>query len=163
MNTKALSSPSPSDEGADANRGITGSFSLDNRKAVVDWDATSLDIRAKENRLTRNAIETLGLYIVSQNIELVVDLLDVNYIGRSYPQNGYFDGIDFSAFDAYKLGVSRRHVILKRDGGRLFVADNNSTNGTYLNGALLQPLQPYLVKHDDHVRLGAFEFVIKLD
>ncbi len=163
MNTKTLSSPFPDNEGSGANSGVAGNFDLDNRKAVVDWDASSLSGSVDDNRLTPTVIQTLGLYIVSQNIELVVDLLDVNYIGRSYPQNGYFDGIDFSAFDAYKLGVSRRHVILKRDGGKLFIVDNNSTNGTYLNRAMLHPLQPYLIKHDDHVRLGAFEFVIKLD
>lgn len=42
-------------------------------------------------------------------------------------------------FGAEETGVSRRHAELKLEGGRLFVRDTHSQNGTSLNG---QPLEP---------------------
>lgn len=158
MATKILSSPFPPEDSPDAKRGTLQKFDLESRKVLVNRDASPGD-----NLATDDIIQSLGLYVVARNLELVVDLLDINYIGRSYPQNGHFDGIDFSAFEAYTLGVSRQHAILKREGRKLFIIDNNSSNGTYLNRVMLQPLQAYHVQHDDNLRLGAFDLVIKLD
>jgi|GEM_PF-1551768 len=164
MNTKILGTP-PSNDGSQGKGRASQSqtFNLQTRRVNVDWDVTTIGEASIQEKGSQRAIETIGLFIVSQNIELVVDLVDTNILGRSYPQNGYFDGIDFSAFDAYKLGVSRRHVILKRYGQQLLIVDNNSSNGTYLNRALLHPLQPYYLQNDDSVRMGALDFLIKFD
>lgn len=162
MTTKILGAP-PENNNLQGKGRHLQTFDLHSRLANVDLDITGIREDSTQGQSIQRAIETIGLFIVTQNIELVADLLDTNILGRSYPQNGYFDGIDFSAFDAYKLGVSRRHVILKRYQGQLLIVDNNSSNGTYLNRAMLKPLQPYYLLHDDHVRMGALDFVIKLN
>ncbi|MGJ3239143.1 MAG: FHA domain-containing protein [Anaerolineae bacterium] len=163
MNTKTLQSPFPSDENTSGSQRDTPIFDLSQRKAVIDWEASQAQKLQIMRRDSPEATRILGLYIIAQNIELVVDLHDLNIIGRSYPQNGQFEGIDFSAFDAYTLGVSRKHLILKRYDDQLLIIDNNSTNGTYLNDEKLKPLQAYQVQHDDHVRLGGLEIIIKFD
>lgn len=51
------------------------------------------------------------------------------------------------------LLVSRRHAVIERkEGGGLIVRDLDSTNGTFLNGALL--LGPSRLRDGDDIRIG---------
>ena len=55
--------------------------------------------------------------------------------------------------------VSRMHVRFSRDeSGRLCMQDLNSTNGTWLNGRLLEPEERVPVDKGDAVRIGALEY-----
>ncbi len=54
--------------------------------------------------------------------------------------------------------VSRRHATLKVSNGECYIIDNNSTNHTYVNGNLIQPGFPVMLRHDDYIRLGDEEF-----
>lgn len=59
--------------------------------------------------------------------------------------------LDYSIYDNSK--VSRSHAtILKKDGVH-FLRDNQSRNGTFLNGQALLPLQPVPLKDGDEIRL----------
>jgi len=52
-------------------------------------------------------------------------------------------------------GVSRMHVRFSRgDQGELLMRDLNSTNGTWLNGNLLEPEACVRVRRGDEVRIG---------
>ncbi len=52
--------------------------------------------------------------------------------------------------------VSRFHCALKIDkNGKVFIVDNNSTNGTQINGERIQPNKPYRVKKGDNVMCGS--------
>ena len=68
--------------------------------------------------------------------------------------NGKYSGGEFSIRDGQKLSigrdissdvaivdskVSRNHASIVSRGGKLFIEDHNSTNGTYLNGEKLSP------------------------
>ena len=57
--------------------------------------------------------------------------------------------------------LSREHTQFYLQGGRLFVRDLESKNGTYLNGSLLQRAEP--LKQGDRVKVGAAVFTIALD
>lgn len=50
--------------------------------------------------------------------------------------------------------VSRSHATLKIDGGKVFIIDNGSTNGTQVNGARIQKDQPVPLKPGDQVSVG---------
>lgn len=50
--------------------------------------------------------------------------------------------------------VSRRQFELARHGGRIWIADLFSTNGTRLNGRRLEPLVPVPLHHQDLVDAG---------
>jgi hypothetical protein len=49
--------------------------------------------------------------------------------------------IDLTAYDAYRLGLSRNHAVLFFKDGALYVQDVGSANGTWLNGSQLQPYE----------------------
>ncbi len=48
--------------------------------------------------------------------------------------------------------LSREHTQVFLQGGRLFVRDLESKNGTYLNGDLIRGAEP--LKHGDRIRIG---------
>lgn len=61
---------------------------------------------------------------------------------------------DLSSFGAGSRGVSRRHIRLNFEDGRLWVTDLGSSNGTRLNGEKLTPDQPYVVNDGAELMLG---------
>ncbi len=50
--------------------------------------------------------------------------------------------------------VSRSHVEIRQVRGNYFIEDSNSSNGTYLNNTLLEPLKPYNLNFNDRIDLG---------
>lgn len=56
--------------------------------------------------------------------------------------------------------VSRRHVVLNRVYNEYFVEDQNSTNGTLLNG---RRVFKHMLKHGDLLEVGSFRFRYELD
>lgn len=51
---------------------------------------------------------------------------------------------------------SREHAVIRREGRKLILEDQGSTNGTYLNGERL--LNPILLRDGDQVRVGDIVF-----
>jgi hypothetical protein len=62
--------------------------------------------------------------------------------------------IDLSPYQAYKLGVSRKHANIIRLQGSVVITDLGSANGTYVNGKRLEPNQRYVLRDGDEVCLG---------
>jgi pSer/pThr/pTyr-binding forkhead associated (FHA) protein len=50
--------------------------------------------------------------------------------------------------------VSREHAQLRVDGGRWFLYDRGSFNGTFLNGVRVQPGSPLPLRHADRIAIG---------
>jgi predicted component of type VI protein secretion system len=57
--------------------------------------------------------------------------------------------------------LSREHTQVFLQGGRLYVRDLESKNGTFLNGALIR--QPELLKHGDRIKVGPAVFTVALE
>ena len=72
-------------------------------------------------------------------------------VGRSQTAGVYLDD----------KTLSREHTQFFIQGGRLFVRDLESKNGTYLNGALIKGDQP--LKHGDRVKIGLATFTVVLE
>jgi hypothetical protein len=83
-----------------------------------------------------------------------VNIQDDLVIGRAVADVSDDIDIDLTLYGAQRQGVSRRHVVIIREGNLLKVADLGSTNGTYLNGVRLQPHQPRLLRTGDRLSLG---------
>lgn len=75
-------------------------------------------------------------------------------IGRGSSETGELPGVDLTSSDGINKGVSRRHATVVRRDGALHIVDNNSANGTYLNGQRLVAGQPRILRDGDDVRLG---------
>lgn len=56
-------------------------------------------------------------------------------------------------------GISRVHAKISRREGNYYIEDLNSTNGTYLNGELLEYHKDRKLEKDDKVRFGVEEYV----
>lgn len=82
-------------------------------------------------------------------------------LGRAESSGTPDDVYDLSRFDAYRLGVSRRHCMLERHDTYLLVTDLGSSNGTFLNGKRILPSQHHIVADGDDLLLGALHFVVK--
>ncbi len=64
-------------------------------------------------------------------------------------------GRDSPLADLCSDNISRRHAFVGvRDGG-VYVADENSVNGTYLNGSRLEPMREYPVTGHAVIELGS--------
>ena len=62
--------------------------------------------------------------------------------------------VDFAPFGGYSLGLSRRHVIMRRTGDGYEVMDLGSVNGTWLDEERLVPHVSYPLPSGSHLRLG---------
>lgn len=81
-------------------------------------------------------------------------------IGRQDRHTGSIPDVDLSGFDAYELGVSRRHARLEQREDRLYLADLGSSNGTCLGGRRISPHQAVLVRDGDEIMCGHLRLLI---
>lgn len=61
------------------------------------------------------------------------------------------DSVDLVLND---ISVSRIHAKLTEENGQVYVQDCNSTNGTYVNGVLLEKEEKIPIEADDEIRIG---------
>ncbi len=54
--------------------------------------------------------------------------------------------------------VSRRHAVVRKEGGSWYVHDLNSTNGVQVNKA---DIQQALIRHQDRIKIGVFEILVE--
>lgn len=83
-------------------------------------------------------------------VEIRKDLI----IGRSDNITDYTPDLDFSPYGAYRLGLSRRHAIIRWSGNRLELMDLGSRNGTSINGDKLSPKETRVMQDGDIVHFG---------
>lgn len=62
--------------------------------------------------------------------------------------------VDLTAYGAFNLGVSRRHVCIYRMEDELLIADMESANGTYLNRTRLAPGERHILRNRAVLQLG---------
>ena len=58
--------------------------------------------------------------------------------------------------------ISRVHIVIIRRNGVCYIEDNNSTNGTFVNGTRLEPGREMLLKANTHIILGDEGFMYRL-
>lgn len=75
-------------------------------------------------------------------------------VGRTSQQTEPAINIDLTAFNAVNLGVSRTHARFERSGSRLFVRDLNSSNGTWVNGKRIVPMNVHEIHHGNKIEFG---------
>jgi predicted component of type VI protein secretion system len=77
-----------------------------------------------------------------------------NLVGRWDPETGAFPEVDLDADDP-EAKVSRKHALIRIDGGKITIEDIGSLNGTYVNRQpRLQPGSPLDLKDGDEIIIG---------
>jgi hypothetical protein len=68
--------------------------------------------------------------------------------------------LDLAPFGGYSLGLSRRHVLIRRTRDGYEILDLGSVNGTWLNEERLVPHRPYPLLSGSHLRLGRMRLLV---
>lgn len=55
--------------------------------------------------------------------------------------------------------VSRLHANIETREGKIVLVDQESSNGTFLNGEQIAPLEAYVLSHKDVIKFDTFEFI----
>jgi len=77
-----------------------------------------------------------------------------NLVGRWDPETGSFPEVDLDADDP-EAKISRKHALIRIDGGKITIEDIGSLNGTYVNRQpRLQPGNPTELKTGDEIIIG---------
>ena len=77
-----------------------------------------------------------------------------NLVGRWDPETGAFPEVDLDADDP-EAKISRKHALIRIDGGKITIEDIGSLNGTYVNRQpRLQPGTPVELKTGDEIIIG---------
>jgi pSer/pThr/pTyr-binding forkhead associated (FHA) protein len=111
----------------------------------------------------------LLLEIIQTGDEIALESYNEYILGRKNPITFYdtndmspveqYD-VDLSPFQSYEAGVSRRHASLSFGRDRVTITDLDSTNGTRLNGEIIQPFAPQDLQSGDFITLGKFKIKI---
>lgn len=76
-------------------------------------------------------------------------------IGRRDPRQNLYPELDLAEHD--KGIASRNHAVIQRDGDSFTITDLGSTNGTTINGALINRHQPQRLRPGDKIKIGEVE------
>lgn len=82
-------------------------------------------------------------------------------IGDDPDANDELD-VNMNVWQSRRSGVSRRHVLLRPNGKRLFIMDLKSTNGTDINGLPLGVGWAYALKDGDLISLGRLHLRVRI-
>jgi hypothetical protein len=99
---------------------------------------------------------SLQLDVLATSQRFLFEAIDFQTItlGRVDPRTGRTPDVDLAQSKGLELGVSRHHASMTRREGALYLIDENSANGTYLNGQRLVAEQPRILRDGDDIRMG---------
>jgi hypothetical protein len=96
----------------------------------------------------------LRLEIIGATIPILVYPKKETLIGRRDVNTGTLPDVDLTSYAGYRMGVSRRHAMIRLQDHRLEIADLGSSNGSTLNGVVMQAHHPYSIRDGDEITLG---------
>jgi len=119
-------------------------------------DPAKLDSHLRRTSRAQTTEKPQSLRFVLSNMSAVFDVPVRQFmiLGRRIgPDDNQVD-IDLDPYRGFEHGVSRYHAIIQVNRGRLFVKDTSSSNGSRLNGFMMQPLKNYPLRDGDALTLG---------
>jgi pSer/pThr/pTyr-binding forkhead associated (FHA) protein len=100
------------------------------------------------------------LQVEEDESPIVVQIRDEVILGRITEQADRTTYVNLSVYGADDAGVSRRHARLLREHKAVYLMDLDSTNGTRLNGEVLQDGVEKRVRDGDEVTLGQLKMYV---
>lgn len=140
-------------------RGGVGTRQLGERNNAASGEASSLtseELQAVQSAGTNVFDDSmvLRLEISGAQSPLLIYPKAETSLGRRDPATGTMPDVDLTTYAGYRMGVSRRHAIIRLNNKRLEIYDLGSSNGTAVNGVRLAPHQPYPLRDGDEISLG---------
>ncbi len=143
---------------------VTGTKRFESDKQESDADPKR-NTSIETTEMLSVAVSTAGTGTFSEGMVLRLEvegaptpiLLSPKYetsIGRRDPATGTQPDVDLSAYSGYRLGVSRKHAVIRLNQTQLEIYDLGSSNGTSVNGARLTAHQPHPLRDGDEIMLG---------
>ena len=131
--------------------------------AVTDEHITQ-ELKRKAPRLepVAPAYSWISLHFMGSGKILPLASRNEFILGRLTDDSLILPDVDLTPYRAGASGVSRLHVMVRRDGDRATVMDLGSSNGTYLNGRRIQPDVDIALSHQDILALGALQIQVLL-
>ena len=84
-------------------------------------------------------------------------------IGRADPDQGYWPQLDLTDDGGFEKGVSRHHALVQFTSQKAVLVDQDSANGTWLDGVQLEPQQKYTLPASGQLRFGGLKVHIFLE
>ena len=120
--------------------------------APVEDVASFIDVRLIPER-------GVGIYVAGARKPYYMHIYKELIIGR--PRDATLEAIlDLSDLDAFNMGVSRRHAMIRRTESGYEVVDLASRNGTWLNAERLIANKPYPLASGSQLRMGQMRLLI---
>jgi len=91
-----------------------------------------------------------------------LDIWRVTVLGRADTLSAFRPDLDFAPYGAMRHGVSRRHALIRPGDRTLYLIDQNSTNGTWVNGQRLLPGRDFPLSDGDAIELGALRMTLRV-
>jgi pSer/pThr/pTyr-binding forkhead associated (FHA) protein len=86
-----------------------------------------------------------------------------NLVGRWDPETGSFPEVDLEADDP-EAKISRKHALIRLDGGKITIEDIGSLNGTYVNRQpRLAAGSPQDLQDGDEIIIGKTFFKVTVE
>jgi pSer/pThr/pTyr-binding forkhead associated (FHA) protein len=123
----------------------------------------NVDIR---NTIPKKLLEEREFILFYPEREEAIDLPVQNEfsIGRLVEGQVIAPDVDLNKYEAYNLGVSRLHATVRIDPqkNKVFVIDQGSANGTFVNGYEIPANSEVPLNHGDVLTLGKFSLKVIL-
>ncbi len=109
-----------------------------------------------------SAVPWLAIFRLRSSAKTIeVQILREILLGRGQSSDPD-QAIDLTTYDAEKLGVSRRHAVIRTHEKNLIVRDLSSTNGTFINGYRLPVGADYPLRTGDLLEIGKLALRVEL-
>jgi len=116
------------------------------------------------DRIPRKQTTILGgdarLRVKAGDKHTIIDVEDEMLVGRKVEGDDREEyALDLGPFGGYQSGVSRKHALITRHEGGLYIEDLGSTNGTRINGFQLTVKRKYRLRDGDEVEFARLKTV----
>jgi pSer/pThr/pTyr-binding forkhead associated (FHA) protein len=128
----------------------------------VEWATKYLskELEAKIEKVSKKTpAEGVAIYMLDQNQPIEIRLENEFFIGR-ITEETEDKVVDLTPYNGLDLGVSRRHLMIRRVGKGYKAIDLYSTNGTWVNKVCLVPQRPFPLDNESQIQLGKMRIFI---
>lgn len=115
---------------------------------------------SKKERVSKDApAEGIAIYSYELTEPIEICLVDEFVIGRLTEETEE-KVADLTPYNALDLGVSRRHLMIRREGQGYSATDLGSSNGTWVDEQRLLPFRSSPLNNGSQIRLGRMQLFV---